>query len=172
MFAPVTPNPPTSEGLTLRQLHPEPRMMSPRELLEPLHLAAQARADRPYTIANFVASADGRAAFRGQSRALSDPADREIFHGLREHVDAILVGTGTLRAERYGRLIPTPSAGAGAPGSGLAPEPLACIITRTGEVPFEAPLFRARSARGRVHGGGAGHRGLGHQGGRGPARPR
>ena len=31
-----------------------------------------------------------------------------MFHGLREHVDAILVGTGTLRAERYGRIVRDP----------------------------------------------------------------
>ena len=147
MFAAVTPNPPSSEAPTLRQLLPEPRMIGPRELLESLNLAAHAHADRPYAIANFVASADGRAAFQGESRALSDPADREIFHGLREHVDAILVGTGTLRVERYGRLVRDPERRRRRAASGLAPEPLACMITRTGDVPVETPLFSEPAAR-------------------------
>ncbi len=147
MFAAVTPNPPSSEAPTLRQLHPEPRLISPRELLESLDLDAHAHSDRPYTIANFVASADGRAASEGQSRALSDSADREIFHGLREHVDAILVGTGTLRVERYGRLVRDPERRRRRAASGLAPEPLACMITRTGELPVEVLLFSEPTAR-------------------------
>ncbi len=28
-----------------------------------------------------------------------------MFHGLRERFDAVLAGTGTLRAERYGRVL-------------------------------------------------------------------
>jgi riboflavin-specific deaminase-like protein len=130
----------------LRQLRPEPRMIHPRELLDSLNLGAHAHADRPYTVANFVASADGRAAFQGRSRALSDPADREIFHGLREHVDAILVGTGTLRVERYGRLVRDPERRRRRTGAGLAPEPLACIITRGGDVPVDIPLFSEPAA--------------------------
>src|ERR1700726_1375889 len=66
--------------------------------------------DRPYTIANFVMSVDGRAAFQGRSGPLSDDGDRAMFHALRERVDAIIVGTGTLRTERYGALIKDPEA--------------------------------------------------------------
>ena len=35
-----------------------------------LNLVAQAGTDRPYTIVNFVATADGRAAFKGRSGSL------------------------------------------------------------------------------------------------------
>ena len=40
------------------------------------------------------------------SRKLSDPADRELFYALRERVDAVLVGTRTLAAEHYKRMLP------------------------------------------------------------------
>jgi riboflavin-specific deaminase-like protein len=131
----------------VRQLLPEPRRIEIRELIEALSLSARAPVDRPYTIVNFVASADGHAAFHGRSRELSDPGDRELFHGLRERVDAILVGTGTLRVERYGRLVRDPERRRRRAGSGLAPDPLACVFSRSGDVPTDVPLFEDPASR-------------------------
>jgi riboflavin-specific deaminase-like protein len=116
-------------------------------LLEELNPAARAPVDRPYTLVNFVASADGHAAFRGRSRWLSDDADREMFHGLREHVDAVLVGTGTLRTERYGRIVRDPERRHRRAAAGLNPEPLAAIISRSGDVPLDIPLFTDPGSR-------------------------
>jgi riboflavin-specific deaminase-like protein len=144
----VAPGPPSPDPVpALSQLFPERRRIHTRELLEELDLPARAPAHRPYTIANFVASADGHAAFRGRSRWLSDDGDRELFHGLREHVDAILVGTGTLRSERYGRLVRDPDRRQRRAASGLAPEPLACIFSRSGDVPTGIPLFADPESR-------------------------
>jgi riboflavin-specific deaminase-like protein len=137
----VTLPPSSGAGPELRQLLPEPGRIHAGELLESLNLAVRAHAQRPYTIVNFVASADGRVSFHGRSGGLSDPADRAMFHGLREHVDAILVGTGTLRAERYGRLVRDPDRRRRRAGSGLRPEPLACIFSRSGDLPIDIPLF-------------------------------
>src|SRR5207248_3138961 len=83
---------------------PEEASVEVLDLLAGMHLGDRAGEGRPYTAVNFVTSADGRAAFRGRSGALGDEADRELFHGLREQVDAVMVGTGTLRTERCGRL--------------------------------------------------------------------
>ena len=137
----------SAQGPELHQLVPEPGSVHPRELLAALNLVGGAHTERPYTIVNFVSSADGRAAFQGRSRDLSDPGDRELFHGLREHVDAILVGTGTLRAERYGRLVRDPERRRRRAASGLSPEPLACIFSRSGNVPTDIPLFSEPDAR-------------------------
>jgi riboflavin-specific deaminase-like protein len=104
-------------------------------------------AERPYTLVNFVSSVDGRAAFHGRSRAFSDPGDRAIFHALRERVDAVLVGASTLRAEDYGRIIPDPDRRARRVAAGRPAEPLAVTITRSGEVPLDAPLFAEPAAR-------------------------
>lgn len=103
--------------------------------------------DLPHTIANFVSTADGRAAFDDRSAPLSDEGDRGMFHTLRERVEAILVGTGTLRAERYGRLIPNAETRERRIRNGLAPEPIACIVTRSGTLPTEVPLFAEPEAR-------------------------
>jgi riboflavin-specific deaminase-like protein len=138
----MTPGPPSPDPVPLlRQLFPEPRRLHVRDSLEQLNLPARAHTDRPYTIVNFVASADGHAAFRGRSRWLSDDADRELFHGLREHVDAVLVGTGTLRSERYGRMVRDPERRQRRTASGLSPEPLSCIFSRSGDIPTDIPLF-------------------------------
>ncbi len=143
----MTPPPSSQRGPELRQLVPEPDTIRAGDLLAALNLAGRAHTDRPYTIVNFVASVDGRAAFEGRSRDLSDPGDREMFHGLREHVDAILVGTGTLRAERYGRLVRDPERRHRRAASGLSPEPLACIFSRGGDIPTDIPLFSEPAAR-------------------------
>jgi riboflavin-specific deaminase-like protein len=144
----VTPGPPSPDPVpALRQLFPEQRRIVVRELLQELNLAGRADTDRPFTIANFVGSADGHAAYRGRSRWLSDDGDRELFHGLREHVDAILVGTGTLRTERYGRLVRDPERRHRRAASGLAPDPLACIFSRSGDVPIDIPLFADPASR-------------------------
>jgi riboflavin biosynthesis pyrimidine reductase len=75
---------------------------------------------------NMVASADGRIAVDGGSSDLGGVGDHAMFNALRRSVDAVLAGTGTLRAEHYG-----PIAGGAA----------MLIISRSGDVPWDAPLF-------------------------------
>jgi riboflavin-specific deaminase-like protein len=144
----VAPGPPSPDPVPpLRRLLPDAGLVTVHDLLEPLDLAGRALTDRPYTVVNFVASADGHAAFQGRSRGLGDDADREIFHGLREHVDAVMAGTGTLRVERYGRIVRDPERRERRAAAGLHPEPLAAIISRSGDVPLDIPLFADPAAR-------------------------
>src|SRR2546430_9820403 len=91
--------------MDFRQLLPTEATVDVAELLDALELRKQVPQDRPYTVVNFVSSVDGRATLGGRSGPLGDDGDRAMFHGLREHVDAVLVGTGTLRVERYGRIL-------------------------------------------------------------------
>jgi 5-amino-6-(5-phosphoribosylamino)uracil reductase len=130
-----------------RQLIPQPASVEIAELLATLQPGDRAPGERPYTIVNFISSADGRAAFKGRSGALSDPADRELFHGLRQLADAVFVGTGTLRIERYGRLVRDPERRRRRVEAGRSPEPLACVVTRSGELPVDIPLFSEPEAR-------------------------
>jgi riboflavin biosynthesis pyrimidine reductase len=116
-------------------------------LIADLNLGSRARDARPYTIANFVASADGRATVDDRSGGLGDDGDREIFRALRGVADAVLVGAGTLRAENYGRLVKDPSRRRRRQALGLAPEPIACTVTRSGAVPATIPLLAEPEAR-------------------------
>ena len=51
--------------------------------------------------ANMVSSVDGAAHLDGVTRGLSSAADRHLFALLRTLADVIVVGAGTVRAERY-----------------------------------------------------------------------
>jgi riboflavin biosynthesis pyrimidine reductase len=110
-------------------------------------LALGEHPDRPYTIANLVISADGLTAFDGRSAPLSDSADRQMFHALRARVDAILAGTETMRIERYGRTIPDPQTRAARLAAGRSAEPLAVLISHSGRLPLEIPLFNEPEAQ-------------------------
>ncbi len=133
--------------MEFRRLLPEATTIEIADLLASLELDASASTDRPYTIANFVASVDGRATIGGRSGPLGDDGDSAVFHGLREQVDAIVAGTGTLRVERYGRILGKAERRRRRVQRGQSPEPLAVIITRSGEIPADIPLFDEPEAR-------------------------
>ncbi|MBV9817276.1 MAG: dihydrofolate reductase family protein [Solirubrobacterales bacterium] len=98
-------------------------------------------------VANFVASIDGRASFQGRSSALGDEGDLAMFHTLRREVDCVLVGTGTLQVEHFGRLIRDAPSRERRARRGLSPEPLTATLTRSGRVPWQAPMFAEPEAR-------------------------
>jgi riboflavin biosynthesis pyrimidine reductase len=89
-----------------------------------------------------VVTVDGHAAIGGRSGPIGGSADRALFHALRGRVDAVMAGTRTLEVERYGRLVPDPAARRARAARGLAPDPLACAITRSGRIPTAIPLLQ------------------------------
>jgi riboflavin biosynthesis pyrimidine reductase len=103
--------------------------------------------ERPRLLLNMISSVDGRATLGGRSGGLSDRADRALFHGLRGAVDAVLVGAGTVRAERYGRIIPDASRREQRRSRGLSDEPLACIISAQMTLDPAIPLLAEPAAR-------------------------
>ena len=112
--------------------------------LDELDLGANAPPDRPYVVINMVTSVDGRATLHGRTKDLSGPADKEVFFALRRAVDAVLVGTGTLREERYGPILP-----------GAEEQPLAIVCSRSGDFPDDVPLLADDSLPVLRHVGGA-----------------
>ncbi|MDQ6749146.1 MAG: dihydrofolate reductase family protein [Actinomycetota bacterium] len=128
-------------GIRLRRLLPEPGELTVVDAVAGLDLGARAPRERPYLVCNMVASADGRAALQGRSGGLGNPADRELFHELRTAADAIMVGSGTLRTERYGRFVRDPERRARREAAGRAPDPIGCVVSRSLRVPFDIPLF-------------------------------
>lgn len=133
--------------MELHQLIPEDATIQVPEILEGMHLDELAGPDRPYTSVNFISTADGRATFNGRSSPLGDEVDREMFHGLREQHDAVMAGTHTIRVERYGQLTRDPERRDRRVRAGREPDPLACLVTRSGDVPTEAPLFADPESR-------------------------
>jgi riboflavin-specific deaminase-like protein len=102
---------------------------------------------RPYVMLNMVSTVDGHATLSGRSGPLSSPADRELFHGLRLAVDAVMAGAGTVRVERYGRIIPEESRRQLRIERGLSEEPLACIVSGRLSLQADIPLLADPAAR-------------------------
>ncbi|MBA3300273.1 MAG: dihydrofolate reductase family protein [Thermoleophilaceae bacterium] len=136
--------------MRLNRIHPDPGVTSPEQATSGLRLGDLAPEDRPYVVLNMVMSADGRASIGGRSGPIGDEADRELFHGLRTQVDAVLVGAGTVRTEGYGRLVKDAGQRARREREGFAADPLAVIASRSGNAGIpdqEFVIIEADSAR-------------------------
>src|SRR5215210_6129515 len=105
----------------MRLLIPERRETSPEELASGLKLGDRAPEGRPYLALNMVSSLDGKATLSGRTAGLSSELDRALFHHLRTQADAVMVGAGTLREERYGLMTKTEELRAKRRSEGLEP---------------------------------------------------
>lgn len=95
---------------------------------------------RPYVVINMVASLDGKASLSGKAGSIGSSIDRLLMRTLRAHADAVMIGAGTLRAEKLTLTVPEKLAEA-REARGLKPQPLAVVATATGEVPLEKNLL-------------------------------
>lgn len=71
------------------------------DALESQMALARGHSDRPWVMANFVATLDGAAVVDGGSSAINDEDDMRMFGAIRSVPDFIVVGAGTVRAENY-----------------------------------------------------------------------
>jgi riboflavin-specific deaminase-like protein len=112
-----------------------------------LHGRAEAVSGRPYVMLNMATTLDGRATIDGRSGPIGNRADRELFHALRASVDAVMAGAGTMRVERYGRIIPNQATRERRRARGLDDEPLACVVSARLSLPDDLPLLNEPAAR-------------------------
>jgi riboflavin-specific deaminase-like protein len=113
------------------------------EWLADLRPRERAPGDRPFLYLNMVASADGRASVEGRTAGLGSDADTRMLTELRAVAEAVLVGTGTIRAEGYGRLVRNAERVARREAAGMAATPTAVLISRSFDIPWGAQLFEA-----------------------------
>jgi riboflavin-specific deaminase-like protein len=125
----------------VRLLLPEPREISPDQLASGLRLGDRAPEDRPYTAVNMVSTLDGKATIDWRTRGISTDLDRELFHHLRTQADAVLVGAGTVRAERYGRITKTSELVEKRAAEGVRPVALAVVVSGRLDLPEDLPLL-------------------------------
>jgi riboflavin-specific deaminase-like protein len=122
-------------------IYPERKATSPEELAANLRLHELAPPDRPYLGINMVASLDGKATLDWRTRGLSTDVDRRLFHHLRTQADAVMVGAGTVRIERYGRMTKSDELRDKRVAEGRAPEALAVVVSGRLDLPADLPLL-------------------------------
>src|ERR671937_2565137 len=125
----------------MERLLPDPGPTTVEQQLSGLDLVDLAYADRPYVVLNFATTLDGRAAIEGRSGAIGSDVDTEMLQLLRTCVDAVMIGAGTMRAERYGRVVSDPALRAQRERIGLSQDPLAVLVSGRLDLPWDAPLF-------------------------------
>ena len=129
------------ETHAVRRLLPEETETTVAEQLAELDLQELAHPDRPYLVLNFATTLDGRAAISGRSGAIGSDTDSEMLQRLRTRVDAVMIGAGTMRAERYGRMVSDPDFRSYRERTGLTQDPLGVIVSNRFELPWDAGLF-------------------------------
>ena len=133
--------------VALRRLLPHEDELTADELVHELHPWELATAQRPHIALNMVHTTDGRATVEGRTAPISSVADRQLFHALRTRVDAIMVGAGTLRVERYGRLVRDAERREQRRLAGLQPDPLAIVVSAALDLPPDLPLLQDPDSR-------------------------
>jgi riboflavin biosynthesis pyrimidine reductase len=110
----------------MRRLFPDPGPTTISEQLETYRPWEEAREERPLVAMNFVATVDGRATIEGRSGPIGSKTDTAMLAGLRSRFEAVMIGAGTMRVERYGPM-----------------KPLMAIVSGRLDLPWDAPLFSA-----------------------------
>lgn len=110
------------------------------EIYKDLELPGSGRGGiiRPYVFINMVSSLDGKTSVEGKASGIGTAVDRRVMRTLRSKADAVMIGAGTLRAEKL-------SLGLDAEDTGR--NPLAVILSSTGDVPLESNLVRYSDQR-------------------------
>jgi riboflavin-specific deaminase-like protein len=128
-------------------IHPERRQISLEEIATGLRLRELAPADRPYLGINMVSSLDGKATLDWRTRGLSSDIDRRVFHLLRTQADAVMVGAGTARTERYGRVTKSDELRQIRVNEGHVPDALAVVVSGRLDLPPDLPLLNEPDQR-------------------------
>lgn len=132
----------------MRRLFPDPGATTPVDQYTGLGLSERANDDRPYVVTNFAVTADGRATIEGRSGPIGSDTDTEVLQLLRTQADAVMIGAGTMRTERYGRIVSDPDLrGRRERAEDLAADPLAVIVTASLDLPWDTGLFTSGFGR-------------------------
>lgn len=125
----------------MRRLIPDPGETTVERQLDSYRPWEQAHEQRPFVATNFAVTVDGRATIGGKSGAIGSDHDTEMLVGLRRRFDAVMIGGGTMRVERYGDIASKPETRERREQLGVHPEPLMVLVSGRLDLPWDAPLF-------------------------------
>jgi riboflavin-specific deaminase-like protein len=131
----------------MRRLIPDPGETTVEEQLDGYRPWEHPHENRPLVATNFAATVDGRATIGGVSGPIGSDADTEMLARLRTRFDAVMIGAGTMRAERYGRVVAKQEQREHRERIGLPHDPLMVIVSGRLNLPWDAPLFTEGAGR-------------------------
>ncbi len=98
--------------------------------------------------AMMVTTLDGAAAGPdGLSGSISSTVDKAVFDAVRRLADAVLVGAGTIRAEKYGPMRAKPADAERRSQDGQAPAPVLAVVSGSLDLDWDAKLFTESTMR-------------------------
>jgi riboflavin-specific deaminase-like protein len=127
----------------VQRLTPDPGETTVEQQLNGYRPWEQPHDERPFVAANFAATVDGRATIGGASGPIGSDTDTEMLARLRTRFDAVMIGAGTMRVERYGRVVGDQEQRERRERIGLSGDPLMVIVSGRLDLPWDAPLFTA-----------------------------
>jgi len=96
---------------------------------------------------NMIQSVDGAGTLEGRTGGLAGPADKAVFRTLRAAADVVLVGAGTVRAERYGPVRLSEEQRSVRVASGLSAVPPIAVVSVSCALDVESPFFSKAEVR-------------------------
>jgi riboflavin biosynthesis pyrimidine reductase len=124
----------------VERLLPDPGPTSVAQQLDTYRPWEDPPAGRPRVALNFAGTLDGRSSIEGRSGPIGSDTDTAMLVGLRQRCDAVMIGAGTMRVERYGRIIGDPEKRARREALGLPGDPLMVLVGSL-DLPWDAGLF-------------------------------
>lgn len=109
----------------MRRLIPDPGETTVEQQLDSYRPWEETHEERPFVATNFAVTVDGRATIGGKSGPIGSDTDTEMLVRLRGCFDAVMIGAGTMRVERYGQIA----------------SPLMVLVSGRLDLPWDAPLF-------------------------------
>jgi riboflavin-specific deaminase-like protein len=131
----------------MQRLLPDPGPTTIEGQLEGYEPWKEERGERPFVAMNFATTVDGRATIGGVSGPIGSDADTSMLAWLRTRFDAVMIGAGTMRAERYGRPVASEEKRERREKIGLPHDPLMVIVSGSLDLPWDAPLFTEGGGR-------------------------
>ncbi len=128
----------------MRQLLPHPL-----DEVDPLDLylndVRPAHGERPWLMANMIASIDGATAVEGLSGGLGGAGDKAVFRAIRASCDWVLVASATAAAETYRMPLTSADITQRRAAQGRSPAPNLAIVTASGRIDRAIPALADRT---------------------------
>jgi riboflavin biosynthesis pyrimidine reductase len=103
--------------------------------------------DRPSVRLNMIVSVDGGTSWNGVSGGLGGPADKALFAIMRTLPDAVLVASGTMRAEHYGPVVLPSEVQDARRARGQRPVPPIAVVSQRCDFDWDSDFFTAATER-------------------------